>query len=406
MTVVSAGALYLPRWARGNVAVEGPDEDAFTMAVRVGEMLRRTQRNPPGTRAEVRKVRVLSSLSGDERGSLFEAWGFPAVETVAYPDTPAGAVQALSEAIDEETSPLDGPSWMLAVQTSGASGSGGAPTLNEPPRRSSLAVALAWVGTSTSQGAVVPESAPRTWVTGEGAKPHGGAELPAVPGLRASAEAPAAMLLKLLDLSSRAGAAGPGSWVHATADRTAVRTVLDGREVPVEGYPVPDGRLWLEVEEEPWRSRAGAPLGLVSQGAYLSRESYLASLPARWRLEGEKCAKCGAFSLPPAGRCHRCGAREGLRRGRLPRTGASLESATVIHKGAQPTEFDWHQETYGSYGVGLVRFPEGPALTLQITDQHPAEAAVGAEVELVLRRLYPQEGAWRYGLKAVVVPKV
>ncbi len=402
MSVVVAAAVALPVWARGNVIVEGPDEDAFTLLVRAGDLLRRVQRLAPGARAEVRTIRIVSSLSGEERAALFEAWGLPPVDILSYPENAEGAVKALSDALDDPGDATGGATWVLGAQLASPLGAG----VEDPPRRSAIAVALAFGAARAHPPTGAAEGTPqeRTWVTGDGASPSGSPNTPSLMGFRAPPGSGTAVLLTLAEAATRTPEGASATWVHATAERTALRTFLEGRGVPIAGYPVPEDRTFFQVPDDAWRARAGAPMASVSQGAYLSRESYLASIPARWRLEGERCASCHGFSLPPVGRCHLCGAREGLRRSRLPRIGAKVESATLIHKGAQPTEFDWHQEVYGSYAVGLVRWPEeGPTLTFQFTDQQPPGAPSGGEVELVLRRLYPQEGAWRYGLKAVLV---
>lgn len=408
MSALHASAVVLPAWEREGVAVEGPDEDAFTLLVRVGELLRRNQPALPRARVEVQSIRLIASLPGEERSQILEAWGLPAVEITPYPETPEGAARALSDALDEGNGETDGISWVLTAQLASPAGTG----IVDPPLQSAIAVGLAFargreITTPPSPGETHgPTSgrAPSSWVTGSAAK---GGQRPTPfagpPGYRAPPDAPATILLSLVDAASRSAPEALTHWVHATAERTTVRTVLDGRKVPIVGYPVEEDRPWLPVPDEAWRARAGAPISSLSQGAYLSRESYRASLPGRWRLEGERCGACGGFTLPPAGHCHHCGTREKLRRDRLPRSGAVIESATVIRKGAQPTEFDWHQETYGNYTVGLLRFPDGPTLTFQVTDQSPAVPALGAQVELVLRRLYPQEGTWRYGLKAVVL---
>lgn len=400
MSHLRAAAVALPRWSRGTVRVEGPDEDAFTLLVRAGELLRRASPTVEDARAEVRSVRLVASMAGEDRDALFEAWGMPPVELITYPDTSDGVVQALSDALDASLPERQGRAWVLGVQTSRTTGRG----VEDPPKESAGAVALAFDGESGPSFHASDAEPPRTWVTGSLGPGAPARPLP-VPGLRSHHDAPHRLLLTLVEAASQAAHGERVVWVHATGERTARRELLDGRPVVLAGYPLEEEEL-LEMSEEGWRALAGAPLGAVSQGAYLSLESYKASLPARWRLEGESCSGCGGWTFPPTGRCHRCGMREGLRRGRLAREGARLESATVIRKGAQPTEFDFHQETYGPYGVGLVRFPEGPRLTFQITDERPASSEVGGPVELVLRRLYPQEGAWRYGLKARRSPAV
>jgi hypothetical protein len=51
--------------------------------------------------------------------------------------------------------------------------------------------------------------------------------------------------------------------------------------------------------------------------------------------------------------------------------------------------------------VVLAEFAPGVRLTLQVTDAGPDELRIGSRIGTRLRRLYPMEGEWRYGRKAV-----
>jgi len=154
-----------------------------------------------------------------------------------------------------------------------------------------------------------------------------------------------------------------------------------GRPVPARPPPPPDGP--------------------VSQGAYVPRPRYRESLPSRWRLVGEQCAACGRVGFPPRGRCRECEATEGLRSVRLPTDGGEVVAITTIGPGGQPTEFDGQVASSGPYGVVLVDLAPGARATFQLTDARPGEVAIGSRVGTRLRRLYPMEGEWRYGRKAV-----
>lgn len=89
---------------------------------------------------------------------------------------------------------------------------------------------------------------------------------------------------------------------------------------------------------------------------------------------------------------------------RLPRDGGEVVAATSIGPGGQPTEFDEQVATMGSYSVVLVELMRGARVTLQATDSRPGELEIGSRVATRLRRLYPMEGEWRYGRKAVPMP--
>lgn len=139
----------------------------------------------------------------------------------------------------------------------------------------------------------------------------------------------------------------------------------------------------------------------VSEGAYLPRPRYLEGLSSRWRLIAERCSSCGRTSFPVRGRCRGCGRREGLSEVALPRAGGSISAITWIGPGGQPTEFDAQVESSGGYGVAIVELIPGTLGTFQLTDVARGELAIGAKVRTGLRRLYGQEGEWRYGRKAM-----
>jgi len=141
----------------------------------------------------------------------------------------------------------------------------------------------------------------------------------------------------------------------------------------------------------------------VSEGAYVPRARYLENLPSRWRLVAERCGACGAVTFPMRGRCRACGRTDGLAEETLPPAGKVL-AATVVAPGAQPTEFDPLVASVGAYGVVLAEMAPGVRVTLQVADHGPSPLAPGQPITTALRRLYPMEGEWRYGRKALVGP--
>jgi uncharacterized OB-fold protein len=157
---------------------------------------------------------------------------------------------------------------------------------------------------------------------------------------------------------------------------------------------------------DPGASRPVSPLAerateAVSQGAYVPRARYLENLPSRWRFVGEQCAGCGAVTFPARGRCRNCGKTQGLIPAGLPRDDLLVVATTVIGSGGQPTEFDLQVEALGPYEVVLAELAPGARVTLQLTDADAGEVRIGDRVDTRLRRLYPLEGEWRYGRKAV-----
>jgi uncharacterized OB-fold protein len=168
--------------------------------------------------------------------------------------------------------------------------------------------------------------------------------------------------------------------------------VGDWAVTPGSGRPVDLPALRKATERD---------LSLVSEGAYVPRARYLENLPSRWRLRADECGVCHELTFPARGICRRCRRRDQLVSRALPRDGVRVMALTTIGKGGQPTEFDAQVEASGPYGVALVEFAPGTLGTLQVTDAAPGEVKVGDTVNTQLRRLYPMEGEWRYGRKAV-----
>jgi uncharacterized OB-fold protein len=161
----------------------------------------------------------------------------------------------------------------------------------------------------------------------------------------------------------------------------------------------PDAGQALDLEAT--RRAADRATTAVSEGAYVPRARYLENLPSRWRFAADRCDACGQVTFPARGNCRRCGRRDALSTVQLPRDGARVLAVTTIRKGGQPTEFDAQVEASGPYEVALVDLAGGARVTLQVTDAAPGTLRVGGSVDTRLRRLYPMEGEWRYGRKAV-----
>ncbi|MGI0140176.1 MAG: Zn-ribbon domain-containing OB-fold protein [Thermoplasmata archaeon] len=146
-------------------------------------------------------------------------------------------------------------------------------------------------------------------------------------------------------------------------------------------------------------------LGAVSEGAYVPRARYLEEIPSRWRFEGEECLACRYLTFPRRGRCRHCARTDKMQPHAFPLDGVKVVSATEIGKGGQPTEFDLWVEAMGPYGVLLVELAPGVRATVQTSGAPIGEFPIGRPVSTRLRRLYPMEGEWRYGRKAVPVPR-
>jgi hydroxymethylglutaryl-CoA synthase len=140
-------------------------------------------------------------------------------------------------------------------------------------------------------------------------------------------------------------------------------------------------------------------------GAYVSVPTWERSLPQRHRLVAGRCSECGVLAFPPEGACTDCGSLVDYERVRLP-GGGTVEAVTRIGRGGAPPEFATQQIQSGAFGVAIVAFdgPGGGSVSapMQVTGHDPeadGELSVGDRVQVVLRRIYTQEGVTRYGGK-------
>lgn len=340
-----AAAVYRPVYEVGGHRRAGPDEDGFTLAVAAGELVL-----PPPTvpAPEFARIHYFGPPQAPEAApNLPVALGLPR----AVADRADPTAETFREMLQTELAGADegGAALLIAVDTGpyrplpDGSGAG-----------DGAAVAL-WIDRADSVGEL------RT--TGVDPFPEGLAQLGG-----AGSAVRAAIGLR------RTEAAAP--WVGASA---APR-------------PLP---------EAPWAAETADRLDLRSEGAYVPRATYVENLPSRWRFAADRCSACGALTFPIRGYCRSCGGADGLLREELSRRGGIVEAVTTIHPGAQPTEFDGMVTFMGAYDVVLVGLAPGGRVTLQGTERPPGGFRVGAKVDTVLRRLYPMEGEWRYGRKAV-----
>jgi scaffold protein (connect acetoacetyl-CoA thiolase and HMG-CoA synthase) len=203
--------------------------------------------------------------------------------------------------------------------------------------------------------------------------------------------------------------ATPSRFEPTDKDRSAVALALRGGKKGADGLRRDD---WVgdwsaapgsgrRIDVEQTLRALKRDLSVVSEGAYVPRARYFENLPSRWRFAADECEACHEISFPARDVCRQCRRRDSLTTLNLPRDGLEVVAVTTIGRGGQPTEFDAQVESSGPYQVALVEVAEGVRITLQVTDAPPGEVRVKDRVNTRLRRLYPMEGEWRYGRKAV-----
>lgn len=190
----------------------------------------------------------------------------------------------------------------------------------------------------------------------------------------------------------RDGVIGRQAGATATVKTPAARPTIRGaaartptQTAPVVGTADRFERL-VKAEEEALRS--------VPMGAHIPKATWDASLEARYRLLASLCDTCQAGHHPPLPICPVCG--NATRTISLWKPGR-LYSWTSVASG--PTEFDPWLNTWGEYVVAVVEYEHGIRVAGILRDADPNRLVAGEMVEPILRRVFAQEGAWRYGVK-------
>jgi uncharacterized OB-fold protein len=332
-------ATYLPPGTANGQRVAGPDEDGLTLGATALERLSETV----GRTTDPVSLELLGDYPASQEWAVSRLVGAPAPIARS-----AATVPNLVAALGRAEAGAGGPAVVLVV---------------EMPERSDAA----------ARSPLAPGSGAAAFWFEEGR----GASLREA----AASIAPGPTVLGAsFEIFRRAGGSSPSVWVGDwSADPRSGRAIDLDRIAPLVGLSTT----------------------AVSEGAYVPRPRYLENLPSRWRFVADRCAACGSLTFPARGTCRYCGRVEGLRSVSLPRDAVEVVATTVIGPGGQPTEFDPQVGALGPYEVVLAELAPGVRVTLQLTDAEPGAVHIGDRVDTRLRRLYPMDGEWRYGRKAV-----
>jgi uncharacterized protein len=124
---------------------------------------------------------------------------------------------------------------------------------------------------------------------------------------------------------------------------------------------------------------------------------YAREIPARYRLDAGRCARCGHVSLPRRLVCPGCRGTE-METVRLARRGVVITS-TVIH--VPPDDFT----SQAPYAMAIVQTPEGARLMAQVVDCDADAVVPGMQLSLEFRKIRREGhgGILCYGHKGVPV---
>lgn len=122
---------------------------------------------------------------------------------------------------------------------------------------------------------------------------------------------------------------------------------------------------------------------------------YWREIPQRYRLEANKCKKCGLVFFPPRLICPQCQNRE-FEETKLAEKGKVL-TFTIIR--IPPQQF----VDQAPYAVGIVELDDGVKLTGQIVDCDFEDLRIGKRVKIEFRKIFGEgeAGILCYGYKFV-----
>ena len=133
----------------------------------------------------------------------------------------------------------------------------------------------------------------------------------------------------------------------------------------------------------------------VSQGAYVSKQSYDISSSSRMNLTAQQID--GENIWPP---------RESIEEEKttlkknLNKSG-NIISWTKLAAGGAPSEFSIRAPLLGGISTVLVNLDDGPNGVFLLADDNIGKVEIGTKVGLVLRKIYAQDNYVKYGLKAI-----
>lgn len=185
------------------------------------------------------------------------------------------------------------------------------------------------------------------------------------------------------------------AWDLLLSDEATLIFARQGAEVELTSMDVEvevDGEFHVALEDAWMRELSTTH---VSQGAYVSKSQYEEGARSRLMLEGQDGSS--GIVWPPRFSDAVAGSTPEQRR-LVPR--GSVHSWTTLSAAGAPSEFALRAPLLGGISTVLLDLEDGPKGVFLLVDDEDAELEIGLSMELVLRRIYGQEGFIRYGLKA------
>ena len=136
----------------------------------------------------------------------------------------------------------------------------------------------------------------------------------------------------------------------------------------------------------------------VSQGAYVSTQQYSESISSRINL----LAQSGKNHIWPPRILNEQGEYYGAESIQLSKI-CNVESWTTLSAAGAPSEFSIRAPILGGISTAYVSFEHGTKGVFLLVDDEEISPKIGSRAEIVVRRIYGQEGQIRYGTKIRII---
>ena len=165
-------------------------------------------------------------------------------------------------------------------------------------------------------------------------------------------------------------------------------------EAPISNMVEIDSEIYYGINQA-WQDESNEKN--ISQGAYVSGQQYDESLESRLSLIAQE----HDMLIWPRRQMDNQGKKISENNVRIKPEG-KITSWTKLTAAGAPSEFAIRAPILGGISTVMVQTTDGPNGVFLLADDQDLTPQIGDLVEIVVRRLYAQEGLMRYGAKAII----
>ena len=165
-------------------------------------------------------------------------------------------------------------------------------------------------------------------------------------------------------------------------------------ELPTEQMSIINSDIYHQITDA-WQEESNVKN--ISQGAYVSSQQYYQNLDSRLSL----VAQDNGQLIWPQRQMDAEGNNIGDSKVRIKPFG-KVTTWTKLSAAGAPSEFAIRAPILGGVCTVMIETLDGPKGVFLIVDDQNSTPQIGDSVEIVVRRLYAQEGVIRYGAKAII----